>query len=69
MVYQLVVLVNLENESVVYVEAAENLHCEACSKQHKADHCGEDIGIHAGIDLIPVSTLRCRTYRKEEKEC
>ena len=67
-VNELVVLIDLKDEGVVNVEPAEDLNCEAHRKQHKADHCCENIGVHSRIDLVPVFPLRCWAYREEQEK-
>ena len=65
---ELVVLVNLEDESVVYIEAAEHLYAETCCEKYEADDSCEVVCVHSCVDLVPVGPCGRRTYAEEKEE-
>ena len=68
MVNQLVVLVNLEDESVVDVVAAEDLYRETSRKEDEAQNRCEVVAVHPSIYLVPIGLFLRRTRDKENKE-
>ena len=68
MMDQLVVLVDLKDESVVDTVSAEYLHGEACREQYEAyDRC-KVVRIFACIYLSPVVIPICRRANRKEQE-
>jgi len=68
MMDQLVVLIDLEDEGVVDVVAAEDLHSEAARVEDEADDCREIIGVHSSVYLVPVRACCLWTDRQEDEE-
>lgn len=67
---KLVMLVNLEDERVVDIVSAEDLHREACPEQDEADDEGEVVRVDASVYLCPIGrrVLIGRTDAQEGEE-
>ena len=68
MVNQLVVLVNLEDESVVDVVAAEDLYRKTSREEDEAQNCREIVAVHPCIYFVPIRLFLWWTRDKENKE-
>lgn len=63
MMYQFVVLVDLENERVIDVVSAENLHSKSCGKDYERDDPSEVVYVHSVTYLAPMIHTVTRSYR------
>ncbi len=67
--YQFIVLVYLEYESVVDVVAAKDLNCKTRTEQNEAYHGREIVRIDSCVNLAPIRVIiGTGRYREEDKK-